>query len=195
LPTSSASLVGSHESGLWSTEFVRVRERLSTMRVRAIVAAGWWLMLSGCAVANEAPAAPTSPATSAPDSPDSEESPMVESSEDASMTSPEAIVGTWRTHWGGYLQFTRDGAWGASYAPSGDPFDHGSYTFDGRSLSITTEGGASISKCEVGDTGEYQVTFSERKTTMVFSQARDTCSARGRDMQHPDGLTRHGPGE
>lgn len=95
---------------------------------------------------------------------------------------PETLVGDWRTVVAGapwYFRFEDDGSWEAMYFLDGNPFDFGTYEFDGRELTLHSSPDVTGSDC-AGTTGSYVVSFSDdtRKFNLPRADARDDCGGR-----------------
>ena len=104
------------------------------------------------------------------------------SSDDAAA---DQIHGTWLVgRQSVYLQFAEDGTWGGWQNPglAGDPFDWGTYTFDGETLVQTNAEGSYCDGAVAIWTVEFSDDGQESKQTIVD----DTCT----DERVKKGVTR-----
>ena len=102
---------------------------------------------------------------------------------------PEArLHGDWLTGLEGLaLTFEADGSWTVAEGDDQVPFDTGTFTFDGATLTVDTNEGAE--GCQAGQTGTYEVSFVD-DDTVELALVDDECGARGSDFG--SGLTRAG---
>ncbi len=92
------------------------------------------------------------------------------------------LYGQWAIAGGVYMTYERDGSWGISYQPGGDPFAGGTFTFDGEVLTYTDiETG---SNCPGSETGVYEVEFTA-EGDLQLSLVEDDCSVRANDANAP----------
>jgi hypothetical protein len=97
---------------------------------------------------------------------------------DASSGPVDSLFGDWRTVGGTNVAYTEDG-WSAQHRLYGEePFDWGSFTFDGETLTFFTDAGSS--SCEEGQTGVYRATISDDKLAM--ERIEDPCPGRSSDF-------------
>jgi hypothetical protein len=96
---------------------------------------------------------------------------------DGSNADPAAeLHGEWRTDPGSVISYLEDGSWNAVYAPWGsEPFEWGTYTFDGDTLTMLTTGGGRV--CQEGQKGIYEATFVDEESLRV-SIVEEPCGAR-----------------
>jgi hypothetical protein len=94
--------------------------------------------------------------------------------------SPEAIHGVWnRTN--RFLRFNEDGNWAVAYTRSlldNNPFDWGTYTFDGKTLIFSTDDEAE--SC-AGLGGVWEVNF-PNDTDIEFIEVEEECNHRFNDF-------------
>ena len=103
---------------------------------------------------------------------------------DDSSNSEERLDGDWQTGSGIALTFA-DGSWTVTEGDDQEPFDTGTFTFDGTTLTVdTNEGGQS---CQAGDLGTYEVSFVD-DDTVELALVDDECVQRGSDWKR--GFTR-----
>jgi hypothetical protein len=70
------------------------------------------------------------------------------------------LHGSWLTDVGSTITYLEDGSWEAVYPAFGsEPFDWGTYTFDGLTLSLFTSPGGMV--CRAGQTGIYEAMFTD----------------------------------
>ena len=100
---------------------------------------------------------------------------------------PEAIVGNWDQRGGDVLSFEADGSYGVRIDLDDEPFDTGTYTFDGVTLVMTGAPGSDYCPDEVGT---YTVTFPDEMTADV-DVVDDPCGQRRTTITF--GLSRHDP--
>jgi hypothetical protein len=94
--------------------------------------------------------------------------------------SVESIYGLWRTHTRFFL-FNEDGTWAVAYTRGqieSNPFDWGTYTFDGKKLTFSTDSEAE--SCP-GLTGTWKVTF-PNESDIVFKVVDEQCAHRENDI-------------
>ena len=99
-------------------------------------------------------------------------------SDDEDPDSAEQLYGTWDVVDAGSLHtFESDGSWYvvAESSGSGDPYDKGTYTFDGSI--VTLDGDEDAGEC-AQKTGSYEVTFSD-PDAMSLELVDDECLTRG----------------
>lgn len=97
----------------------------------------------------------------------------------------EGLYGDWTTQAAITVAFQPDGSWSASGAGAQEPFDTGTFAFEGSTLTVDTD--ESSLDCAGGDTGTYEVTFAD-DDTIEMELISDDCSGRGSDWA--SGLTR-----
>ena len=86
------------------------------------------------------------------------------------------IHGTWLwEEYGAYEQIAEDGTWGAWFDSglSGDPFDWGTYTFDGETLTYYNADGSYCS----GAVAVWTVEFSEDGQQLTRTFVEDSCTS------------------
>ena len=99
---------------------------------------------------------------------------------DDSNSPEERLYGDWRTGLEGLaLTFEADGSWTVAEGDDQDPFDTGTFTFDGTTLMVDTNEGAE--GCQAGQTGTYEVSFVDDET-VELALVDDECGARGSDF-------------
>ncbi|MBG7605873.1 MAG: hypothetical protein IZT58_14805 [Actinobacteria bacterium] len=96
----------------------------------------------------------------------------------------EQLHGDWRTGEGLPLLFEPDGTWSVADGVGQEPFDTGTFTFDGSTLTVDTD--ESSESC-AGQTGTYEVAFID-PAMVALEPIEEECGARGSDFQQ--GLTR-----
>jgi hypothetical protein len=91
------------------------------------------------------------------------------------------LYGEWRTSGGTTVTLGADGTWGAQHSLYGpEPFDWGTFTFDGETLTFfTAAGGLS---CQEGQTGIYEATISGDSLDM--KQIEEPCPGRSDDFRY-----------
>ena len=96
----------------------------------------------------------------------------------------EQLHGDWRTGKGLLLLFEPDGTWSVADAVGLDPFDTGTFTFDGSTLTVVAH--TNTVGC-AGLTGTYEAAFID-PAVVALEPIEEECAALGRDFQQ--GLTR-----
>ena len=97
-------------------------------------------------------------------------------SDDEDPDSAEQLYGTWDlVDYGSLTTFESDGSWYVATSVSGDPYDTGTYTFDGSIVTYDTD--EDSPSCPQ-TTGSYEVTFSD-PDTMSVELIDDECLSRG----------------
>jgi hypothetical protein len=93
----------------------------------------------------------------------------------------EAVMyGEWLTTHGTTMSYDEDGTWTAQHASTGlEPFDWGTYTFDGELLTYSTDSG-SLS-CQEGQTGVYEAALTN-DGSLSLKRVEDPCSGRSSDL-------------
>ena len=105
---------------------------------------------------------------------------------DDSTNPEERLYGDWRTGLEGLaLTFEADGSWTVAEGDDQEPFDTGTFTFDGTTLTVDTDEGAT--GCQAGETGTYEVSFVD-DDTVELALVDDECGQRASDFGR--GLTR-----
>ena len=84
------------------------------------------------------------------------------SDDDAEPDPVEQLHGGWNTSTEVYFQFDDDGTWIAAESEGLNPFDVGTYTFDG--ITLTYRSGEGTTVCTEGDTGVAEVSFADEVT-------------------------------
>ncbi len=100
---------------------------------------------------------------------------------------PEELLGSWDVRGGDVLTFEEDGSYALYVDLGDDPFDSGTYTFDGLTLVMT--GVANSNYCP-DETGSYTVQFPDEITADI-DLIEDPCGQRRNGLTF--GLTRHDP--
>ena len=99
----------------------------------------------------------------------------------------KSLYGIWDHHNVRY-KFNEDGSWSMVGIESSviftqdetDPINWGTFTFDGKLLTMFTDEGSR--DCS-GQTGIYEVTFPEEESwNLLFKKVEDPCSVREKDM-------------
>ena len=88
-----------------------------------------------------------------------------------------SIIGGWSTTAGYCLQFAKDGKWSVAEKGKADLVDFGNYTFDGKLLTLHSDGKAA--NC-AGTTGKYEIDLTSKGIT--YKLVGDECSARSNDL-------------
>jgi hypothetical protein len=95
----------------------------------------------------------------------------------------DAYLGTWRTEGNMYMEFRDDGTFGKGLGGvssiESDPWEYGTFTFDGETLRLTT---AEDSPHCGGFDAEYRAEPSEDGTFIAHTVINDPCSGRERDF-------------
>lgn len=92
----------------------------------------------------------------------------------------ERLVGNWRTGLEFIVvSFDSDGSWSGTERGEQEPFDTGTYSFDGSMLTLDTAEGSE--GCASGQTGTYEVTFFD-DDTIELESVSDDCGARQSDF-------------
>jgi hypothetical protein len=100
---------------------------------------------------------------------------------------PEELLGLWDVRGGDILTFDEDGSYALYVELGDDPFDSGTYTFDGVTLVMT---GVEDSSYCPGEVGSYTVQFPDEVTADIDA-IDDPCGQRRNGITF--GLTRHDP--
>lgn len=97
----------------------------------------------------------------------------------------DELYGEWRTSGGTTVTYGADATWSAQHSLYGpEPFDWGTFTFDGETLTFfTAAGGLS---CQEGQTGIYEASLSDDR--LDLQQIEEPCPGRADDFR--DGMTR-----
>jgi hypothetical protein len=96
----------------------------------------------------------------------------------------EDLYGSWLTSPGSTMTYYQDGSWDAVYPPWGpSPFDFGTYTFDGKTLTMFSTDGR---VCRTGQTGIYEAEFVDEDSLSVIV-VEDPCLDR-REIANADML-------
>lgn len=96
---------------------------------------------------------------------------------------PSALIGTWKiADVNVFLVFNDDGTWSGGYTRAGDGFDWGTYTFDGRVLTIRSSEDIVVSTCSPAP-GSYETAFSADGESIAFTSIDDPCRERGTDLR------------
>lgn len=94
--------------------------------------------------------------------------------------SAESIHGMWHSTMR-FIIFNEDGTWAVAFSRSllkNNPFDWGTYTFDGELLTISTDDEAD--SCP-GQTGVWEVDF-PNESDITFIEVEEECSHRRNDI-------------
>ncbi len=100
---------------------------------------------------------------------------------DASSDPIDSLLGDWRTvNNGTTIAYTEDGKWSSQHGWWGEePFDRGSFTFDGETLTFFTDTGSRA--CEEGQIGVYRASIGEDEVTLELID--DPCNGRSSDFR------------
>ena len=88
-----------------------------------------------------------------------------------------SIIGGWSTTAGYCVQFTKEGKWSVTEKGKAELVDFGNYTFDGKLLTLHSDGKAA--NC-AGTTGKYEIDLTSKGIT--YKLVGDECSARSNDL-------------
>ena len=90
------------------------------------------------------------------------------------------LYGEWLTSEGTTVTYNEDGTWSAQWPGYGpEPFDWGTYTFDGGIMTYFTDPGGR--SCQEGQTGIYEATIIDEQNLSLKS-VEESCSGRGSDF-------------
>jgi hypothetical protein len=90
------------------------------------------------------------------------------------------LYGEWLTFGGTNITYGEDGTWSAQHPSYGaEPFDWGTFTFDGDVLEFSTDAGSS--SCSEGQTGVYEATFTD-EGELDLEKVEDPCPGRSSDF-------------
>ena len=90
------------------------------------------------------------------------------------------LYGEWVTVGGTTVTYGEDGTWSAKHSAYGaEPFDRGSFSFDGEVIECSTDAGSS--SCSEGQTGVYEATITDEGEPDL-EKLEDPCPGRSSDF-------------